>query len=93
MTKLPTYEQIVTIGIFQKQIAVSDEINYDINTHVLTFIACEGGLFQCLYNLNVVGTNKQVEQHYIESLRNSFPNKRFTFKGFNENCYRNIRTK
>lgn len=82
MANLPTYEQIATIGMFQQQIAVADEINYDINTHVLTFMACEGGLFQCLYNLNVVGANKQVENYYIKSLRNSFPSKRLTFKGF-----------
>lgn len=82
MANLPTYEQIATIGIYKQQIAVADEINYDINTHVITFMTCEGGLFQCLYKLSVVGTNEQVENYYVDFLKNSFPHKRITFKGY-----------
>jgi len=77
LVNLPTYEQIA--AIYKQKIALADEINYDINTQILTFMACEGGLFQCLYKSNVVGTNEQMENHYIESLRNSFPHKRFGF--------------
>lgn len=79
MASLPTYEQVATISMFQQKITIADEINYDINNHVLTLMACEGGLFQCIYKLNVVGSNEQVENYYIKTLRNSFPGKKLTF--------------